>query len=235
MSNTSTNAIAVGTVGCVKGKLSFSAYLTRICEGENLQKYVQQQKERHVKFPITDPCIRFTLENPSVVCKDPQNPTTMDKYLHEQIYQRKEDQVSIMSIEKKAKNVPRLGHRLADGSIDDITESLKGRMLANDQDVYVYFECFGTDKGNNGVSVQSVVFPDQPKFYDPLSKLAGGTWNAVPKEPLQNVPDAVSDAEVSEETAATTAAPEPEASEMENDFAPESDFVPAGEDDNPWA
>lgn len=229
MAKYDTNCIPVGATGCIKGKLAFSAYLTRLCEGEALDKFIQQQKTQKRKYPTTDPCIRFTLEDVEVVCKDPKKPTEMDKYLHSKIFTR-EDGVTTFGVERKAKNVPRFGHINSKGTIDDVSDQIRGRSLANGQEVMVWFECFSTDKGNNGVSVQSVVFPNIPQFYDPLSRLAGGKWNSVPEEPLENVPDAT-DVAVEEDTVPEPVAPET-AQEEEPQFAP---MAPDDEDENPWA
>lgn len=178
----STNNIKAGTRVTMVGELGeFTYYVNHLLEGEKLKEAIQRQKSAGWKFPSTDPRSEFQLLGPKPVAgtdMEDENVKAFLKYLKEKkIYTDKDGVVRLNCVKKK--RLPLFGVLNAEtGRIKEIRPT---GTLDPGQIVQVEFTCFSTDKGNNGISVNTVVFLEEPKMQEALpnwDRLDDGTQKA---------------------------------------------------------
>ena len=214
-----TNELKVGEIAYMKGKLNYARYLTKVCEGEDLAKYIQQQKAMGRKFPVTVEHCRWTLNSPEVIIQAADKvPSMLEKYLHNKIYKR-EDGTETYECIRKGKKLPAIGLRKGDKVARFKEEQVTGVSFANGQEVTVIFKVFDSGKGNFGVGIEGVIFEEEPKVFDPTTNIAGGNW-------------------VEDDELPTFATGNGESADgfVPVEEADVPDFTPAeAESDNPWA
>lgn len=218
MANTktiNTNMIAPGTEVTMQGKLDeFTYYLNHLLEGDKLKEQVSRQKAAGWKFPNTNPRSEFRLIDPAPVegtDVSDENIKNLLTYLKEsKVYTDKNTGVTTLTCVKNAR-VPLMGVLQENGRIKEVRP--KGN-LESGQEVQVTFQCYGTDKGNNGVSVNTVVFLSEPKEKNSLPN-----WDRMEKE---------SDSAQASETATAS-----QQAETPSETAP-AGFTPAADEEIPW-
>lgn len=158
-----TNDIKPGTRVTMQGQLDdFIWNLNHLLEGKKLEEQIARQKAAGWKFPKTNKRSEFRLVNPS-----PAEGTKMDDedvkklltYLKESKTYEKDGTLILECV--RPGHIPLMGVKQPNGRIKEVKPT--GALEAG-QTVLVEFQCYSTEKGNNGVSVNTVVFLEEPKI-----------------------------------------------------------------------
>ena len=229
-----TNDIKPGTQVTMVGELDeFTYYLNHLLEGEKLQETVNRQKAAGWKYPNTKERSEFRIVDPRPeegTNKDDPEIKKLLTYLKEKkVYTNKEGVTSLECV--KSGRVPLMGVKQPNGRIAEIRPT---GMLEAGQTVMVTFQCYGTDKGNNGISVNTVVFLEEPKMKQALEG-----WDRIDSEnqsaqaPAPTPTPAQAQAQAPAPASAPAQAPEVAPAPAQ---APEtSGFVPVSSDEEiPW-
>ena len=172
-----TNDIAPGTRVTMIGELDdFTYWVNHLLEGSKLQEQIQRQKAAGWKYPKTNPRSEFHILKPRIKegtnQADP-NINNLLRYLSEKKTYTDKNGVTRLECVKSG-SVPLMGIRQDNGRVKEIRPTGN---LESGQTVEVEFQCYGTDKGNNGVSVNTVVFQTEPKIKSSLPD-----WDRMPQD-----------------------------------------------------
>lgn len=219
MEKTTTNQIPAGTRVTMEGTLDeFTWYVNHLLEGEKLQAEISRQKAAGWKFPNTNARSEFRIVDPKPAAgTDVANPAIaiLLTYLKEhKLYTDKEGVTTLLCV--KSAKIPLMG--VLNAETGRVTEVLPTGMLEAGQKVQVEFSCYGTKKGNNGVSVNTVVFLEEPKVKQSLPN-----WDRLDRNST-STPAAQAAAPAAPATPVQAATP----------AAPDNGFVPADDVDIPW-
>ncbi|MGN0291991.1 MAG: hypothetical protein ACI4C5_08665 [Lachnospiraceae bacterium] len=158
-----TNDIKPGTRVTMKGQLDdFTWNLNHLLEGKKLEEQIARQKAAGWKFPKTNPRSEFRLVNPSPAegtKMDDENVKKLLTYLKESKSYEKDGTLVLECV--RPGHVPLMGVKQSNGRIKEVRPT--GSLEAG-QTVLVEFQTYATEKGNNGVSVNTVVFLEEPKI-----------------------------------------------------------------------
>lgn len=121
--------------------------------------------------PIPDkPFVTLTLEDVSVVYKDPANPTLAEKYALGRFYKKADGKLCYTAIRKynpdptKQRQLPRVGELSPDGKTVQGRILDPGRTLASGLDATIYMSVYKTNQ-NPGISFDMIVLNEPLRYY----------------------------------------------------------------------
>jgi hypothetical protein len=225
------NQLEVGATYLVRGKIGFS----HVAKPTTDEERTQANKRR--MHPIDKNYTSISIFGAQVICRDPKNPSTEEKYAAECFYKSSSPAYpgNNFTAMNKSKNLPRIGvvNTATPNQYDEI--SLNGKELAVGLDVTLIMRVF-KGQGNNGVSLDTVLVNEPVRFFDGGShglneqlSAYGITFNAL--NPASVAPETTPASP--EANPAATAAPVP-APETTPAPAP-APTAPAVSDDNPFS
>ena len=196
------NQIEPNTIAMLNGKVSFSRIMSRI-EGEELEKDIKRQRDFGRQFAVDKPHIKIQLFDAKVLINETTGKTKFDTFLEEHMFQSSQADKPGWSYSKEftSSKLPKIIQKSDTGNHEI---EAKGE-LATGLDVTLVLRVFGSDKGNNGYSLDAVIINEPIKYVntDALQKALeerGLTYTPLAKseekeEVVETTPEVVSEPE----------------------------------------
>lgn len=158
------NELKSGDVFYVAGKVRYS-YISKHLEGEALRRSIERQKALGFRRPIEVPHTELTIEDAHVLMKDPRNPTKVETFAKECLYQATDRETG------------RTSWRFSEKSL---SKHLPKVLVRREGDPKVYDEVRLEHEPANGLDVTVVV-----SVYDNKGKLCKKIDTVLINEPLR--------------------------------------------------
>jgi len=183
-----TNDLNPGDVFYIKGVTNFSRISKQI-DGEDLARSIERERQRGSKYPTTEPHTLMTIDNAKVWVKDPKNLSKVEVFARESCFEITNRETGAKTIRFTGRNKsPQLPKVLV---VDPENRKVYNEVRLdkepdNGLKVTLVMRVFKTNKGNNGVSLDAVMFDEPLRYWENgvLTKLneLGITVNSLPAE-----------------------------------------------------
>lgn len=156
-----TQTLTPNVLGYVEGTVAYSR-IAKIIEGNELIDSDKARERRGLRA-IERPHTTITIDNARVMAVNPQQPTEMEIWLNESLYQSKSDAQSGLSFTAISKS-SRLPEIFVGEGIKNLKHATLDAELANGLKVVLVLRSFAGSRGNTGVGLNCVIVKEPIRY-----------------------------------------------------------------------